>query len=76
MAGTFYSIARNDMKYRMQEKLDGTAGTRFASEWVTETAPVAAATGDPDTRGGFLARVLRFATRPAARPKAAGCDTC
>jgi phage FluMu protein gp41 len=68
MAGMFYAAARHDMTYRMLEKHDSLA-TRFASEWVTETAPVAAAVAGPESRGTLLARLLRSALKPAARPK-------
>lgn len=76
MAGTFYGMALVDMTARMNAQVDGAVTKRIASEWVTHPAPVAAATDDSETRGSFLARVLRFATRPAARPNETGCATC
>jgi hypothetical protein len=67
MAGTFYSIARNDINARMLDKVDRRVTVPSWYTSVKQPAPAANVATGTNARGGPFARAWRLLTRPASR---------
>ena len=74
MNGMSYSVALIAVSNTMREHLDGAITTGIVPEPQGRSLP-AASPDAPVSRGSFLSRAWRFATRSVARPEAA-CATC